>query len=121
MKNPGAFTLALNGAYAMAFVVLSCISLIGYWYWGDGANVLVTTDFEEHSPYTRFQVGGVGIHKVVEVIVALNCATTAPLLVLSLHDISVAMLVPAVEHGVREVRFIYISMVSFPAKFCSHP
>lgn len=47
----------------------------------------MTDDFDLHSPYMNFNVMGLGIHHIVQVLVALNVGTTIPLLLLPLVDI----------------------------------
>jgi hypothetical protein len=49
--------------------------------------VLVTDDFASASPYINVRFFGVGIRHFVELLVIVNVATTAPLLVLPLEDI----------------------------------
>jgi hypothetical protein len=56
--------------------------------------VLVTADFQEHSPYRTFFVAGVGIHHIIQLLVILNLATTLPLLLLSLEDVLLSALYP---------------------------
>lgn len=49
--------------------------------------ILVTDDFDNHSPYMSLNVMGIGIHHIVQALVALNVGTTVPLLLLPLVDI----------------------------------
>ena len=54
--------------------------------------VLVTDDFAWHSPYMSMHVGPFGIRHVIELLVALNVATTIPLVILPLEDILMSVL-----------------------------
>ena len=54
--------------------------------------VLVTDDFASHSPYRGMEVYGLGIRHVVDLLVALNVATTVPLVVLPLEDVLLSVL-----------------------------
>lgn len=87
MADASLFPTALDGAYTITCIVVCSIGGVGYWYWGDSAQILVTDDFEAHSPYTTLKVMGMGIHHIVQALVALNVGTTVPLLLLPLVDI----------------------------------
>ena len=56
---------------------------------------MVTDDFEAHSPYMTWHVMGIGIHHIVQALVALNVGTTVPLLLLPLVDILQSVLAAA--------------------------
>eukprot|EP00892_Ulva_mutabilis_P008914 jgi/Ulvmu1/6395/UM003_0023.1 len=87
MASTRQFSTALNVAYVACAVATGVVCGVGYWYWGDSAHVLVTTDFERHSPYGAFTLRGWGIQSAVEVLIALNVGTTVPLFVFALTDI----------------------------------
>ena len=88
MAEPRSFPRALNIAYGLMTAVLVAIASVGYWYWGNLAHVLVTRDFELHSPYSRVELlPHVGIQLAVQALVVLNVATTLPLLLLSFQDL----------------------------------
>jgi hypothetical protein len=125
MAEPQRFATALNLAYAAMAVVLTAITLTGYWYWGDKAHTLVTEDLDTNSPYARYRIGGfLGIHKAVEVIVILNVATTVPLLVLSLQDILHSFFSTEAQsghpHSEWMVRLFPFFLNSFPINHCRH-
>ena len=89
MANPKDFPRALNIAYSLMATVLVAIAAVGYWYWGNLAHVLVTEDFQLHSPYSHINLApSFGIHQAVQALVVLNVVTTLPLLVLSLQDLA---------------------------------
>lgn len=39
MADPALFPAALNGAYVITCIVVCSIGGVGYWYWGDSAQV----------------------------------------------------------------------------------
>lgn len=92
MADTAKFPAALNIAYAACAVATGTVCAVGYWYWGDSAHVLVTTDFEAHSPYAAYTLRGFGIQHAVETLVAVNVGTKVPLYVIALQDIVSASL-----------------------------
>lgn len=104
MADPARFSRALDVAYVACAVATGAVCAVGYWYWGDSAHVLVTTDFERHSPYAAYTLWGFGIQHVVELLIAVNVGTKVPLYVIALQDIVTASLGRAVQRGDAAVR-----------------
>eukprot|EP00891_Asterochloris_glomerata_P009030 jgi/Astpho2/9030/fgenesh1_pg.00133_%23_58_t len=96
---PRVVTLAFS---AMA-LLYGCVSAAGYYYWGNGALTLVTSDLALHSPFARN--GRLPVDKLVDACILVNVFTTYPSLVLVMQDMVVSVLPwSGPENGWRQPR-----------------
>ncbi len=67
-------------AFSAMALLYGCVSAAGYYYWGNGALTLVTSDLALHSPFARN--GRLPVDKLVDACILVNVFTTYPSLVL---------------------------------------
>lgn len=89
MHKPSQFPAALSVAFAVMWACYTSLAAAGYWYWGDAASPLVTTDLATNSYYVTRRVP---IDRLLAAFVLVNCLSKYPALNLILQDMLVSVL-----------------------------
>ena len=78
------FDRVLNISFSLMLVVYGTVAGLGYYYFGNSAHTLVTTDLTLNSPFRghALLLPGLTVDKLVAVCVLLNAYSTYPSLVL---------------------------------------
>lgn len=78
------FDKVLNISFSLMLVVYGTVAGLGYYYFGDSAHTLVTTDLTLNSPFRghNLLLPGLTVDKLVAACVLLNAYSTYPSLVL---------------------------------------
>eukprot|EP00887_Chlorella_sp_A99_P000056 scaffold16.g56.t1 len=115
MARPAAFPAALRAAFGGLLVIYGVVAATGYWYFGEAASPLITTDIALNSAYAG------SVDRLLAALVAVNAFSKFPPLVLCLQDmcLSGAPAGRSARHGVavglRLALFVLIVGVSVVA------
>ncbi|PSC72470.1 Vacuolar amino acid transporter 1 [Micractinium conductrix] len=106
MRQPVRFPLALGGAFSAMLVCYTSVAACGYWYFGDSASPLVTTDLATNSYFTG---GRLPIDRMLAAFVLVTSITKYPGLVLCLQDMLLSALpLSRDEHGAYHPPLHYV-------------
>ncbi|KAL4428159.1 hypothetical protein ABPG75_002248 [Micractinium tetrahymenae] len=89
MRKPSEFPAALSISFSVMLACYSSLAAAGYWYWGDSASPLVTTDLATNSFYVTRRVP---VDRLLAVFVMVNCLSKYPALNLILQDMVLSIL-----------------------------
>ena len=78
------FDKCLNISFALMLTIYGSVAALGYYYWGDLASVLITTDLAQRSPFTSHWLflRALTVDNVVSWCILVNAYTTYPNLIL---------------------------------------
>lgn len=89
MAKPTRFPAALAASFGIMFACYSAVAAAGYWYFGDGASPLVTTDLAINSFYTFSRIP---VDRLLAVLVLVSGLTKYPALNMILQDMILSAL-----------------------------
>lgn len=90
MRKPAQFPLAISSAFTAMLAGYTTLAAVGYWYFGDSASPLVTTDLSTSSPYRHFR--RLPVDRGLAALVLLNTLCKYPSLNLVLQDMILSVL-----------------------------
>lgn len=88
------FDSVLNLSFGLMLGVYGAVAALGYYYFGNSAHTLVTTDLARNSPFTGHYLilPGLTVDKLVALSILMNAYSTYPSLVLVMQDMVVSIL-----------------------------
>jgi solute carrier family 32 (vesicular inhibitory amino acid transporter) len=104
MADPSLFPAVLNTSFAAMAALYGGVAVAGYYYYGDGAQQVVTASLARDSPFSRdFKVGfaSVSLDDAVGAAILLNAVTTYPALVMIVQETLWAVANPWSGAGAR--------------------
>ncbi|KAL4443562.1 hypothetical protein ABPG75_011299 [Micractinium tetrahymenae] len=90
MRKPSQFPAAIGSAFSIMLAGYTTLAAVGYWYFGDAASPLITTDLSTSSVYRSFR--RLPVDRVLAAFVLVNTLCKYPSLNLVLQDMILSVL-----------------------------
>ncbi|KAL4447326.1 hypothetical protein ABPG77_007359 [Micractinium sp. CCAP 211/92] len=98
MRKPSQFPLAIGSAFSVMLAGYTTLAAVGYWYFGDSASPLITTDLSTSSVYRSYS--RLPVDRGLAALVLVNTLCKYPSLNLVLQDMILSVLpLNRDEHG----------------------